>query len=289
MPERLIDTHLHVWNFGRAEYSWLRNDTSILGRSYHIEEIEQERKTARVSEGILVQAANNMEETAWMLEVAAHTPWINGVVGWVPLTDPEATEDVLQNEYLDNPYFKGVRHLIHDEPDPSWLLQPAVLESLQLLADYNLPYDFVGVLTSHIRTALAVAEKVPKLKMVFNHLNQPPIATGEKYGEWGELMQEAAKHPQFYGKVSGHGNTAKKPDWSTADIEPYVAFALEQFGEDRLFCGSNWPVSLLAGDYIRTWDIYKEVINSLCDKDGRHKLYYTNAAGFYQLDPRQVH
>jgi L-fuconolactonase len=29
------------------------------------------------------------------------------------------------------------------------------------------------------------------------------------------------------------------------DIKPYIAFALEQFGSDRCFCGGDWPVSLL--------------------------------------------
>src|SRR5215210_1447178 len=128
MPDRLIDTHLHVWNFERAEYEWLRNDTSILNRSYHIEELAEERLDAGVTEGVLVQAANNFEDTDWMLEVAAGTPWITGVVGWVPLTDPGETEKALAGNYLSNSYFKGVRHLIHDEADPRWLLQEKVLE-----------------------------------------------------------------------------------------------------------------------------------------------------------------
>ena len=88
---QIIDTHIHCWNFSKAEYAWLKNDTSILNRTYNIEEIETERIIAGIKNGILVQSANNFEDTDWMLEVAKKTNWITGVVGWLPLMNPEAT------------------------------------------------------------------------------------------------------------------------------------------------------------------------------------------------------
>jgi L-fuconolactonase len=284
MSYKIIDTHVHIWDFGKAEYSWLESDTSILKRTYPIAEIEVERKAAGVVGGVLVQAANNLEDTNWMLEVAKNTPWIQGVVGWLPLMDPEKTEQLLQDLYSQNAYFKGVRHLIHDEPNADWLLQENVLESLQLLVKYDLTYDVVGILPQHIETALMVAEKVPELKMVFDHLNQPPIATKEKVGRWGELMKEAAANKNFYAKISGLGTTSQNfTGWTASDIEPYVAFAIEQFGVDRCFCGGDWPVSLLAGSYTRTWNAYKEVMNNLLSEGDQDKVFYSNAKDFYKL------
>lgn len=207
---KIIDTHIHIWDFEKAEYAWLENDTSILKQPYQLKDLEDKREAAGVSEGILVQAANNFEDTNWMLENAAAHDWIKGVVGWLPLMDPSATARALEDRYLSNGYFKGVRHLIHDEPDPKWLLQPAVLESLQLLADHHLTYDLVGVLPAHIDTALKVAEKVPELKMVFDHLNQPPIQEGLHFGAWGNKMREAAEHPMFHVKISGMGTTTDR-------------------------------------------------------------------------------
>jgi L-fuconolactonase len=283
MLQRIVDTHVHVWNFERAEYLWLKGDTSILSRSYHIEELENERKKAGVTEGVLVQAANNFEDTDWMLEVAENADWIKGVVGWLPLMNPQETAKTLGEKYYNQKSFKGVRHLIHDEPDSKWLLQKEVLESLQILTDYHLPYDVVGILPEHIATALTVAEKIPSLKMVFDHLNQPPIASKEKFGRWGELMKEAAKYPNFYAKISGLGTTAKNVEWSKDDIQPYIEFVLEYFGVDRCFCGGDWPVSLLAGSYSQTWSIYHEVLDSLLNEEQQQKVYYENAIAFYQL------
>jgi L-fuconolactonase len=284
MSQQIIDTHVHVWNFDKATYPWLENDTSILKRTYDIEELETERVTAGITGGVLVQASNNLEDTNWMLEVAERTPWIKGVVGWLPLMEPERTEQLLQDVYLKNKYFKGVRHLIHDEPHADWLLQEAVLESLQLLVKYDLTYDVVGIVPQHIETALKVAEEVPGLKMVFDHLNQPPIASKEKFGRWGELMREAATNKNFYAKISGLGTTSQNfAGWTASDIEPYIAFAIEHFGIDRCFCGGDWPVSLLAGSYTRTWNAYKEVMNNLLSEEDQEKVFYTNAKNFYRL------
>lgn len=280
----VIDTHIHVWNFSRARYAWLEGNTSLLNRHYEIDELESARTAAGITGGVLVQAANNLEDTDYMLDTAAATPWINGVAGWLPLTDPLLTEKLLREKYLANPYFKGVRHLIHDEADPRWLLQPAVLESLAILAHYQLSYDIVGVLPEHIETALTVAEQVPALQMIFDHCNQPPVAQGELYGRWGDLMKRAAQHPTLHVKISGLGITAQKGDrWVAADIAPYVAFVLEYFGVERACCGGDWPVCLLAGTYVDAWQNYKEVLTSLLDAGALEKVFYTNAVAFYRL------
>jgi L-fuconolactonase len=281
----LVDTHIHVWDFEKAKYPWLEGNTSILNRTWKIEELESERKKAGVTTGILVQASGNFEDTDWMMAVAEQTDWISAVVGWLPLTDPAATQKALEEKYLKQKYFKGVRHLIHDEPNADWLLQDTVIESLKILAAHNIPYDVVGVLTNHIETALRVAEKIPGLRMVFDHLNQPPIATNEKFGKWGELIKEAAGNKNFYAKISGLGTTSGKgKEWSADDVKPYVEFVAQHFSTDRCFCGGDWPVSELAGSYLRTWNIYKEVINDLIKKeDEREKLYYKNAQKFYGL------
>jgi L-fuconolactonase len=284
MNQGIIDTHIHVWNFDKAEYEWLKGDTSFLNRTYHIEEIETERIAAGITGGVLVQATNHTEDTDWMLEVAANTDWVKGVVGWLPLMDPDATARLLEDQYLKNNYYKGIRHLIHDEPNADWLLQDAVIESLKILAKNNLPFDVVGVLPAHIETVLTVAGKVPELKMIFDHLNQPPISTKEKFGQWGTLIKAAAANTNFYAKISGLGTTVKNGvQWTAEDIKPYVEFVIDNFGTDRCFCGGDWPVSLLAGSYTKTWTNYKQLLGDLLSADEQARILTLNAMKFYNL------
>ncbi len=280
----IIDTHIHIWNLTKCHYSWLEGDVSLLNNNFEIDDLAVPRNQAGVSKGILVQAANNLLDTDLMLQTCITTDWIAGVVGWLPLTDPEATVNILQNKYLANPYFKGCRHLIHTEADPGWLLQPAVLESLKILASLHIPYDLVGVNTMHIITALKVAEIIPDLKMVFDHLNQPPIASREKNGPWHDLMKEAAAHKHFFAKISGLGTASGNPlGWTIEDLQPYIEFAIENFGEDRCFFGGDWPVCLLAGEYTTIWETYKSIVTARFDEQTQQKFFHDNAAFFYNL------
>ena len=282
--QRITDTHIHVWDLQRAIYPWLQNDTSLLNQTWRIEQLENARTTAGITSGVLVQAGSNLEDTALMLETAHHTSWINGVVCWLPLMDTERTLEILETKYATEKYCKGIRHQIHDEPDTKWLLQPAVINSLKILASKNIPFDVVAVVPQHIETALAVAEKIPELKMVFDHLGQPPIKTKEQFGIWGNLMKAAAQHKNFYAKISGMGTASGNfTGWSAEDIKPYIAFAIEHFGTERCFCGGDWPVALLAGTYTKVWEVYTKVINELVNEKDSDNIFYNNAKQFYNL------
>lgn len=284
MPKSIVDTHVHVWDLGTVSYAWLKDDNSILNRTYRIEEIKEERIKAGITNGILVQAANNFEDTGLMLGVAQNTGWITGIIGWLPLMNPDATQKKIEETYLKSKYLKGCRHLIHNEPDPAWLLQDEVIESLTILAKHQLTYDIVGINNSHLHTVIKLCEKVPGLKMVLNHLNQPPVQSKEKFGKWGELMKEASFNKDLYAKISGLGTAALNGDsWTKEDIKPYVLYALEVFGKHRCFCGGDWPVSLLAGKYQRTWGAYQQILaEEFCEKEQEDILYH-NAVKFYNL------
>lgn len=282
----IIDTHIHVWDLSRAEYPWLKGDTSALNRTWHLEEIREERLQAGVVSGVLVQAAGNMEDTELMLEIARRTEWISGVVIWLPLKDTAATQKLLEEKFLKEKYFKGVRHQVHDEKDTKWLLQPAVLESLSVLAQHGIPYDAVGTLPAHLEAVIRVAELIPELQIILDHLNWPPIPGKERFGKWGDLMQQAAKHKNISAKISGLGTASGDfKNRSAEDIKPYVKFVLEYFGSKRCFCGSDWPVSTLANGYEQTWQITKQILDDLLSEQEKNDVLYFNAKKFYHLQP----
>ncbi|HEX8547448.1 MAG TPA: amidohydrolase family protein [Cytophagaceae bacterium] len=283
--QSIIDTHLHTWDLNRCSYYWLEGNDSILAQSYFIEQVNPQLEEAGVTSAVLVQATNQLKESDWLLSLSESHNWIEGAIIWLPLMDPQACERALE-KYLTNPWFKGVRHQIHDEPNEKWLLQPSVVESLQMLASHNIPYDLVGIKNCHTRTALKLAEKLPDLKMVFDHLNQPPISNNiaKEFGEWGMLMKEASLNPNFSIKVSGLGaTTAKGKEWRSVDIKPFVEYVLEIFGTGRVFCGSDWPVAELSGSYNYTWQQYREVLQQLLTPDELDKVYQQNARKFYNL------
>ena len=280
----IIDTHVHIWDLIKVHYSWLQGDTSILARNYLPDELYPQLSKVNVTSAVLVQAANNLEDTELMLSAAAHNDWIQGVVGWVPLEDPSKTQTLIENWKVTQPYIKGIRHLIHNEVNDQWLLQDKVIESLKILAHHHITYDIVGVKEAHLKAAITIAEKIPSLNLVLDHLNNPPIPHQSQMDIWRTNIKLAAQHKNIHAKISGLAlATGKFETWTSADIQASIEYALEQFGTDRCFCGGDWPVSLLAGGFVKSINAYREIIENCLPIIDQEKVYFKNATLFYQL------
>lgn len=280
----IIDTHVHIWDLIKVHYSWLQGDTSILVRNYLPDELYPQLSKVNVTSAVLVQAANNLEDTELMLSAAAQNDWIKGVVGWVPLEDPSKTQALIENWKATNTYLKGIRHLIHNEANENWLLQDNVIESLKILAHHQITYDIVGVKEAHLKAAITIAEKIPTLHLVLDHLNNPPMTTQSGLDRWRTNIKLAAAHKNIYAKISGLAmTTGKFETWTSADIQDSIEYALEQFGADHCFCGGDWPVSLLAGGYVKTIQAYREIIENCLTIIDQEKVFNKNAALFYKL------
>jgi L-fuconolactonase len=283
----IIDTHLHIWDLEKVEYSWLKGNTSLLARTYLPDEVSPLMQKVGVTQAILVQAANTIEETEFMLEAAQQNSWIKGVVGWLPLLDPTAMQQQIhffqQNSNFKK-YFKGVRHLVHDEPNDNWLLEPAVLESLQILAAHKIHFEIVGVKAAHLKAAIHIAQTIPQLSIMLDHLVNPPISDVNLFPEWEHLMKQVSQYPRVYAKISGLGTQVKKGDeWNAADIQNHIDFSIQHFSVDRCVCGGDWPVSLLASSYEKTIGMYREVLEDILTPEDQAKVFHTNATLFYSL------
>jgi L-fuconolactonase len=277
----IIDTHQHLWDLDRVAYPWLTPDLGMIARTYVASELEPQLATAGVTHTVLVQAANSYADTEYMLEQSAIYSWMIGVVGWVPLLYPDVAGRAIER-FGHYPLFKGVRHLIHNEPDPKWLLQDRVAESLRLLAGAGLTFDVVATVHEHMECIPILGERIPQLKMVIDHLGQPPIGTRPQ-GRWADDMRAAAENPNVYAKVSGLGTASGIPEtWSAADVQPYIEFALDTFGPERCMAGGDWPVSVLAGGYVKAWTIYRDVLSTHAD-DVQDAVLSRTAVRFYGL------
>lgn len=271
----IVDAHQHFWNIETGSYPWLTPDLGVLYRTYGPDDLAPELAVSGVDRTVLVQAADSYADTSSMLAIADAHPFVAGVVGWVPLARPSEAAAALDRRH---PKFVGVRHLIHDEPDPDWLAQPSVFSSLELLAERGLTFDAVSALPRHMEHVLSIAERLPGLKIVVDHLSKPAIKAGG-WEPWSSQLTAAARLPNVYAKVSGLVTEADHENWTVEDLRPYVEHAVELFGPDRLMFGSDWPVSLLAADYQTVWN----VMGALLGSTDREKVFGTTATHFYGL------
>ena len=261
-----VDTHQHFWNLDEVAYPWLVPAYGPIYRNFEADELAPQLAASGVESTVIVQAMDSYADTDSMLAIAEAYDWVAGVVGWVPLHDPAEAAKKL-DDYGANPYFKGMRHLIHEETNPDWVLQKQVIEGLSILAERGLTFDVVAVFPNHLKHVPALAEQVPNLKMVIDHLAKPPLGDEER-ATWREQLAKAAECPNVYAKVSGLNTvTPDFENWTYEDIKPLVDYAIEQFGPERLMFGSDWPVAVLAGDYAKVWQETKKCLADLSEAE----------------------
>ena len=243
----VIDAHQHFWDPGRVHYPWLAASYPELDRHYGFADLKPHLDACGVDATVLVQSADSAADDEFMCEIARSHPEIAGIVAWVPLDDPERVSTVIGDLATSAPVV-GVRTLIHNQPDPEWVLQPTVTESLGVLASMGLPFDFVGVLPRHLELVPTLCERHPDLRIVIDHLAKPPV--GANLGEWAQLVTRAAASPNVYAKVSGlYPAAGDRMPWTVDALRPAFETALAAFGSSRLMFGSDWPICEVAGGY----------------------------------------
>jgi L-fuconolactonase len=300
--ELIVDSHHHFWDLSRFDYCWMPPGPNVLRRNYLPDDMKPLLERTGVSRTVLVQAHLSVDEARFLLDIAGGSDFVAGVVAWVDLTSRNVgrvLDELVQYHPLSTRVERGtgacpersrrsevpsplvgIRHQVEDDPDEAWLSRPAAIRGLKEVAARGLTYDLL-VRPQHLKYIPPLAEKVPGLRMVVDHIAKPPIARGE-IEPWATDMAAVAAIPGIYCKVSGMVTEADHTRWKVEDLKPYVARVVELFGFDRLMWGSDWPVCLLAASYERALSSALEALGPISQED-RAKLLGRNAMEFYRL------
>jgi L-fuconolactonase len=278
----VIDAHQHFWDPARADYPWMEApELARIRRAFGPADLAPVLRANAVDASILVQCRSSIEETEEFLRVAAATPFVIGVVGWADLTDGALDETLNRLRGLPGgDRLVGIRHQVHDEGDPDWLLREDVQRGLAAVFAQDLAYDLL-VRTRELPAAIATAQAFPQGRFVLDHVAKPPISEGFSR-EWADPLAALAASGNVWCKISGLATEAKWDDWDAERLLPFVAHAAKCFGEDRLIFGSDWPVCLLAGSY----GAIKGALEACLTKLGPHvrdKAFGANARRAYRL------
>ncbi len=279
----IVDAHHHLWDPAARAYDWMAAEPlAPLRRAFGPEDLRAEVEPLGVTATVAVQAATTEEETAWLLAVAAEPgSLVRAVVGWVDLTAPDVLDriDALR-EGEGGQLLAGIRHLVHDEPDPEWLLRPEVLRGLRAVAAAGLRYDLL-LRPPHLPAAIRLAAVVPELPLVVDHGAKPEIADG-RWEPWSRDLASLAGHERVHCKLSGLVTEARWDAWRSDGIERYTDRLLELFGPARLMLGSDWPVCTLAASYREVLELAHTAVAGLSD-DERTDVLGRTAARFYGI------
>jgi L-fuconolactonase len=218
-----------------------------------------------------------------MLAVAAETPWVRGVVGWVDFKARDVAGQI--DALAANPLLKGLRPMLQDLPDDDWIADPACDRAAQAMQRHGLVFDAL-VLPRQLPGLRRFAERHPGLSLVIDHAAKPFIARGE-LEPWRSDIAALAALPQVHCKLSGLLTEAGEQR-DAAALQPYAQALWSLFGPRRLLWGSDWPVLQLAADYGDWWQLAHTLAHQLQPAPRPEELdalFGDNAARLYRLHP----
>lgn len=270
-----IDSHQHFWSLARDDYGWLTPDLPEIHRDFAPHDLRPLMAETGMDLTVAVQAAPTVEETEYLLGIADATDFVAKVVGWVDI------EDVSHRRHLErfarHRKFAGFRPMVQDVPDPDWILRPSLAWALDACRDLGLTFDALGF-PVHGPRFLRLFARYPDLRVVIDHGLKPAIRDGE-FTNWAETIRRIAAETGAFCKLSGLVTEAG-PQWSPADLRPYVDCMIEAFGSGRVMWGSDWPVVDLASGYV---DWHRTAETLVSDPEARSRIFGLNAARFYGI------
>ena len=249
-----------------------------LRRDFLPEDLQTELDANNFRGSVAVQARQTLQETRWLLDLADRSSSVLGVVGWIDLRSADIRTEL--KELSRHPRLVGIRHIVQSEPDDRFLMRPEFLRGIAVLEEFDLAYDIL-IYAKHLPVALEFVQRFPHQRFVLDHLAKPRIKAGE-IEEWARQIRQLAAFPNVYCKLSGLITEADWQNWTAEQIHPYLDVAFEAFGPNRLMIGSDWPVCLVAGSYLRAIQLVKDYVMHRAP-DSANEILGTNAARFYRL------
>lgn len=246
-----VDAHVHCWDLALTPQPWIDGTMAVIDRDFGVAALGAHLVAVGAGSGVLVQADHSVRETEWMLDRAAESAAVAGVVGWVDLEgDPLADlERIAAHPAADR--LVGVRHLAHVDPDPAWLARPGVIAGIRELGTAGLAFDLV-VRDRQLGLAAALADAAPATTLVLDHLGNPPLAA-PSIDAWARDLRALARRDRVVAKLSGLVLEAAGAADPASRLREAVDVALDAFGPSRLMAGSDWPLVLLHPDGDDGW------------------------------------
>jgi L-fuconolactonase len=277
-----IDAHHHLWHYTPDEYGWIDDTMQTLRRDFLPQDLAAAAASAGVTGTVAVQARQTLEETEWLLELAAAHPLIQGVVGWAPIASPDFPE--LISRLAANPHLKALRHVIQAEPDPNYILRPDFNRGIRALLPTRLTYDIL-ILERHLPQTIDFVDRHPHQLFILDHIAKPRIAAAELH-PWATRLCKLAERPNVLCKVSG---LVTEAEWqseagiSPETFKPYLDTVVAAFTPARLLAASDWPVCLVATTYPEWWQVLRAYFAPFTSSE-QAAIFGGNATAAYKLE-----
>jgi L-fuconolactonase len=213
--------------------------------------------------------------------VAAKYPIIVGMVGdLIPGTPGYAKE--LERLHA-NPLFLGIRYgNLWDRDLAVDGRKPEFLAGLKMLADRGLVLDSANPDLSLIRAIAGVADHLPQLRIVIDHLPTAKVPTvPAERDEYWSLLRHLAQDKNVFVKLSEVAAARVEQNGGPTFNKDTLDGLWDIFGEDHVLYASDWPNSDHHAPYAETFTIVRDYVQAKGRK-ASEKFFWKNSVAAYR-------
>jgi predicted TIM-barrel fold metal-dependent hydrolase len=278
----IVDAHMHLFDPARPQgVPWPGKNNALL---YQPALPDRYRKIAAglgVTGAIAVECSPWLEDNQWVLDVAARDTIIVGTVGNLDPGKPEFRRNL--ERFRANPLFRGIRQgNLWGKNLGADLSNPGFIDDLKAVAEAGLVVDAADPNPALAAAVLRLADLIPSLKIVFDHLPQlnPPAQPAAR-GEYYANLRELGKRPRVCVKVSQVLRRVEgRVPYDLDFYRPRLDEIWEIFGPDRLLYGGDWPNSDQWGSYPQVLSVVREYFTAK-GREAAEKYFWRNSAAVY--------
>lgn len=285
----IVDTHIHLFDTNRPSgVPWPDKSDPVLYKPALPDRYAAVAKPLGVVGAIAIEASPFASDNDWVLGLAQKNPMIVGLVGDLVPGSPSYLREL--ERLHANPLFLGIRYgnLWNRNLASDWKT-PGFLAGLKRLAEFGLELDSANPNAELIRAVADLADRVPDLTIVIDHLPSSPIPTAAPdRNEYWSMLQHLSQNPRVFIKLS---EVPVRVDGIVQDNQAFYKARLDaiwdSFGEDQILFGSDWPNSDHVAAFAETLAIVRGYVISkgqnVCEK-----FFWKNSVAAYKWHPRST-
>ncbi len=295
----VVDSHHHIlWDL-ENNYPWMNRpmrpmifgyDWSAMKQEYLVTDLKTDFAPHDVVKSVHVQAnfdiSRPVDETAGLQAMADEHDYPHGIVAYTDLTDPNL-ESVL-DAHLAHANTRGIRQQVYWHPSNEYwrhvdradfCLSTSFRRGLAVLSDKGLTFDFQGF-ASQFGDLAMLAKENANLKICLVHAGMLTGTDDSTVEEWREALKVLLPYENVFIKVSGLNTFTRTLDDTMMSIASNTA--LDMFGTDRCFFGSNYPVERMWTNFGHYISAQKNALDARSDAENE-KFFHDTACGFYGI------